>query len=1064
MISIIDFAIQRTRTTLVLLLMVLLVGLLARIAIPIEADPHIEVPVFFIAVPHEGIAPEDAERLLILPIETELRAVAGVKEFNAYAGEGFGHVVVEFDATHDLNRAAQDVRNAVDRAKPKLPSTAEEPVVTEALANDFPLVQIHLQGSVPERVLYNTAIRLKNTLENLTDVLEVRMNGHREEVLEATIDPTLLESYQISAEQLMSTVTRNNRLIAAGALDTAGGRFAVKVPSIIEDAGDAFGLPVKTNGDTVVTLGEISEIRRTFKDRTQYTRFNGEAAITLDVLKRTNANAISASNQVKATVDRLRPDLPAEVQINYGLEQAPFAQRQVTELQGNILTALALVMVLVVAALGLRSGLIVGLAIPTSLLLAVALLYVIGFTFNFMVMFGMLLALGMLIDGAIVVTEYADRKMSEGFDRRAAYSMSAKRMFWPVTASVATTMAAFLPLMFWPGVAGKFMSYLPVTVFTVLAASWLYALVFGPTLGSLFGRAGARDARATATLRQLEDGDPTQLPTITGSYSRLLVHATHHAPATILVTVGLLVSAFVLYGKFGQGMMFLHQAEPMYAQVLIKSQGNLSAAQINRLVQEAEREILPIAGIKSLNVNTRLGGGTRGAQDLIGQLFVELHDESERAHKASEIFEEMRHRTRDLAGIKVEIRPLEQGPPIGKPIQLEFRGHNRAVLASAVRDVRGFVENLQDMRDVEDTLPLPGIEWQLKVDRAQAALFGADVATVGMAVQLVTNGLKVAEYRPDGAEDAVDIRIRYPLSGRGISALGELRVNTAQGLVPISSFVKLTPAPQLRTLRRVDGVAVHRLTADVAPGVLADTKAREIQQWLATQHFDPRLTIQFRGAAEEQDASIAFVQIAFLMALLLMFLLLVTQFNSLYQAGLILFAVVMSTAGVLFGLLIMQQPFSAILTGVGIVALAGIVVNNNIVLIDSYNHLRREHPELDPISQIVRTGAQRLRPVMLTTATTICGLLPMAGNLSIDLVNRTVVYGGQLSQFWVPLAQAIVFGLAFASLLTLVATPAMLALPIHLKRWVCLGRAWARPRRGWLQHKARRKPQLTSGI
>ncbi len=1035
MTSLIDFAIRRTRTTLVMLAMLLVAGVIARLAIPVEADPHVEVPVFFISVPHEGIAPEDAERLLIIPLETELRAVSGIKELNAYASEGFGHLVVEFDARQDLNQAELDIRHAVDRAKPKLPQTAEEPIIREETTAEFPVIQVNVLGNVPERVRYNVALRLRDELERVTGVLEVRLNGHREEVLEAIIDPTLLETYQISSEQLINTVSRNNRLIAAGALDTGEGRFSVKVPSIIEAAEDVFDLPVMANGGAVVTLKDVATIRRTFKDRTSYARVNGQAAISLGIIKRANANVLDTIAGIKAEVDRLRPDLPAQIEIAYTQDQAPFAGRQVTELQGNIITALALVMVLVVAALGLRSGLIVGAAIPTSFLMALILLYAIGFTFNFMVMFGMLLGLGMLIDGAIVVTEYADRKLTEGFDRRAAYTLAAKRMFWPVTASVATTLAAFLPLMFWPGVAGKFMSYLPITVFTVLIGSLLYALVFGPTLGALFGKAGARDEKATASLKLLEDGDPTQLRNITGAYARTLVVATRHAPLTILVTVSLLISAFVLYSKFGQGMMFLHQAEPNYAQILIKSRGNLAAEQINQLVWEAEREVLDVPGILSLNASTQLGGDSRRGADLIGQLFIELHDESQRDLSARQIFEQIRQRTAHLAGVAVEIRGMEQGPPTGKAVQLEFRSQNRALLAPAVRHVRqSLLENMDGLRDIGDSLALPGIEWRLEVDRAQAALYGADVASVGMAVQLVTNGLKIAEYRPDDAEDEVDIRVRYPQDGRGISALDQLRVNTSNGQVPISSFVQLVPAPRVDTIRRVNGMPAHSLSADVAPGVLADTKVREIQQWLSSQTFDPNLTIQFRGADEEQQASIAFVSVAFMFSLLLMFLLLVTQFNSLYQALLILFAVVMSTAGVLFGLLLMQQPFSAILTGVGIVALAGIVVNNNIVLIDSYNHLRREHPELDPISQIVRTGAQRLRPVMLTTATTILGLLPMAANLSIDFVNRTIIYGGQLSAFWVPLAQAIVFGLAFASLLTLVATPAMLALPFHVRR------------------------------
>ncbi len=1035
MTGLIDAALTRTRTTLVILAMLLIAGLLARANFPIEADPQVDVPVFFVTILHEGISPEDSERLLVMPMERELRTVSGVKELNAYASEGYARLIIEFDASYDLGQAQLDVRQAVDRAKPELPGTAEEPIVGEATTDPFPIVQLSLVGDVPERTLHQEAIRIKRKLEGITDVLEVQMSGQREEVLEARIDPALLESYQISMDQLANTFARNNRLIAAGGLDTGEGRFPVKVPSIIERAEDIYDLPVHSDMHGTVTLADIADIRRTFKDRTGFARVNGRPAITLGIQKRVNANLIDTVRQVETLIDQIRPSMPSQIELVYTLNQAPFAERQVRELQGNILTALALVMVLVVAALGLRSGLLVGLAIPTSFLMALILLYAIGFTFNFMVMFGMLLGLGMLIDGAIVVTEYADRKMVEGFDRRAAYALAAKRMFWPVTASVATTLAAFLPLMFWPGVAGKFMSYLPVTVFTVLVGSLLYALVFGPTLGSLFGKAGSRDARTTATLRTLEDGDPTQLGGATGAYARLLRVSTRYAPVTILLTLGLLISAFMLYGKFGQGMIFLSDAEPKFAQVLIKARGNLAPAQANRLVSEIEEQVLEIPGIESLTTNVQLGGSAQQGQDLIGTLFMELYDEDKRALKASDIFEEIRARSAHLVGVSLEIRPLESGPPVGKAVQVELRANDRSMLAPALLRVREQMEGMSGLRDIDDTLPLPGIEWQMRVDRPRAAQLGADVATVGMAVQLVTNGMKLGEYRPDDAEEPVDILVRYPVTGRGLTQLGALRVNTPQGQVPISSFVDITPEPRVDTLRRVDGVPVNAVRADVMPGVLADTKVRELQAWISQQQWDPQLSIRFRGASEEQDASIAFVQVAFGLSLLLMFVLLVTQFNSLYQAVLILFAVVMSTAGVLFGLLILQQPFSAILTGVGIVALAGIVVNNNIVLIDSYNHLRREHPQLDTLDLIIRTGAQRLRPVMLTTGTTILGLLPMAANLSVDLVSRTLIYGGQLSAFWVPLAQAVVFGLAFASLLTLVATPAMLALPYHLKNW-----------------------------
>ena len=414
-------------------------------------------------------------------------------------------------------------------------------------------------------------------------------------------------------------------------------------------------------------------------------------------------------------------------------------------------------------------------------------------------------------------------------------------------------------------------------------------------------------------------------------------------------------------------------------------------------------------------------------------MFIELHEENQRDRSAGAIFQEIRERTDQFAGIAVELMAFEQGPHEGKPIEVQFTAYQRELLDPAVARVRAYMDQLPGLLDIEDTRSLPGIEWTLKVARAQAALYGADVSQVGIAVQLVTNGVKVGEYRPDKADDAVDIRVRYPLGNRGISTLDDLRVTTNAGLVPISNFVERIPAPNVDTLQRVDGIAVEYIRANVADGVLADNQLQIIGQWLADQPIDPRVEIDFRGTNEDQAESMAFVQVAFSLSLLLMFVLLVTQFNSIYQSTLMLLSVVMSTAGVLLGLIVLQAPFSAILSGIGIVALAGIVVNNNIVLIDTYNHIRREHPDLDYIDVIVRTGAQRLRPVLLTTITTIFGLLPLASNFSVDLVNRSIIHGGQMSNFWVPLSQAIVSGLSFATLLTLVVTPAMLAIPVQLQ-------------------------------
>jgi len=1046
--ALVDAAVNRTRTVLLIMFMVLFAGIVSLRAISIESEPYIAIPIYVITVFHEGISPEDGERLLVMPLEFELRSVEGVEEITAYASENVVNLVVEFDIDYDLDEALLDVREAVDRAKQELPSSAEEPIISEESTADFPILQINLVGDqVPERVLYEHAVKLRNKIEGLAEVIDAELQGEREELLEAVIDPMALEAYQISSEELISTIVRNNRLIPAGNIDTGEGRFSVKVPSVIEEAQDLFDLPVKTNAGTVVTLRDVATIKRTFKDRNNYARVNGQRTISINVIKRANANIIDTVDKAKRIVEDYRRELPNQVDVFYSQDQAPFAESQVRELQGNILTALALVMVLVVAAMGFRSGIIVGFGIPVSFLFSVTLLHQIGFTFNFMVMFGMLLALGMLIDGAIVVTEYADRKMVEGFHRKEAYALAAKRMFWPVVASIATTLAAFLPLMFWPGVPGKFMSYLPVTVFTVLIGSLFYALVFGPALGAVFGKAGEDDQKSIDTLKELEEGDPTKLKSITGYYARLLRWTSHHAGIVLILTVGALYSSFVAYGSVGNGVVFFSDAEPKFGRVSVRARGNLSADEANRLVSEVEKVIVAVEGIAAINTNTKTpGGSTRGSPDRIGSIFVELMEENERDITGTEIFETIRDRTKNFAGIMVEIEAMEQGPSSGKPIAIQFGSQNKELLEPAVTRVVEYMSQMEGVRDVDDTRSLPGIEWRLMVDRAQAALFDADVSQVGIAVQLVTNGVKVGEYRPDGADDAVDIRVRFPESERGISALDSLKIKTREGLVPISNFVQRNAMPSVDSIQRIDGVPVKFIRADVGPDVLADDKVKEISEWVESQRFDPRLDITFRGVNEEQSESIAFVGVAFSLSLLLMFVLLVTQFNSLYQAVLILAAVVMSTAGVLVGLIITGKPFSVILTGTGIVALAGIVVNNNIVLIDTYNHIRHQHPNLDYVSVIVRTGAQRLRPVVLTTVTTICGLLPLAMNFSVDLLNRTIVYGGALSNFWVPLSQAIVSGLAFASILTLVATPAMLALPFRFRHFRDIGIAWIKPR------------------
>ena len=1047
--SLLSTAVSHYRSTLCILALFLLAGVYSYRSMPVEAEPEVLVPFVSISVVLDGVSPQDGARLLARPIEQELRSLANLDEIQTTSRESVTYVLAEFDADSvTIDQALVDVRTAVDRAKAEMPEDIEEPVIDEISTSDFPTITLAFtsNGQVHERTIYQTAKFMQREIESLDGVLEARLAGHREEVVEAVINPARLENYNITSSDLINSVLGNHLLVPAGELDTGRGKFSIKVPGLIEVYQDVYDIPVKSTSEGVVTLGDVTDIRRTFKDPKSFTTVNGNPAILLQVDRRSGANQIEVAQAVRQLVSELEGRVPPGVQVTPQFDTSYFSQSMVSEMSGNIATAMALVMVIVVAALGFRSGVLVGLGIPFSLLSSMIALNYLGYTFNFMVMFGMMLALGMLIDGSIVITEFADRKMAEGLSSRAAYQVAVKRMLWPVAASTATTLAAFLPLVFWPGVAGNFMGYLPVTVFWVLAASLCYALFFAPVAGSLMGRS-EMNSDTQAHLKSLESGTPTSLPGITGWYARLLRFLLRRPVLFVLITLIALTQIFSLYGSYSKGVAFFAETEEKYGFVAVRAMGNLSVAETRKLVVEVERRVLQQHGVYATYARGSSGGGAfRGdtAKDEVGSILVELDDPPSIGYSTHKVFEYIRQATADMPGIIVEADAFEGGPPVGKPIQIQLSALDSDSLISSTRRLRGYIEsNVDGLRDVTDTTPLPGIEWEMVVDRARAAQVGVNISEVGRAVQLVTNGVRIGDYRPDDADEEIEIRVRYPQGDRGLLELDSLRVMTPNGSVPISGFVRREAKPAVDVVRRIDGIEVATIKADVQPGILADAKVAEIQQLLKSYPLETGVEYEFRGANEEQQESAAFLSVAFSLALFLMFILLVTQFNSFYQGLLILSAVIMATAGVLLGLLLTGQVFSVILTGIGIVALAGIVVNNNIVLIDTYNYVRKNDRELTPTQAVISASAQRLRPVFLTTGTTILGLLPIAMGASIDIVNRSIVIDGVITSTFQPLASAIVSGLLFSTLLTLLVTPAMLVFPGRL---IELYRIYLQPR------------------
>ncbi len=1030
--DVIELAMLRSRTVVLSLLVILIGGVVAYTTIPKEAEPDIEIPVVYVSIEHDGISPEDAERLLVRPMEQELRSIEGVKEMTANAYEGGANVQLEFDAGIDTKQALQDVREKVDLAQAKLPGETEEPTVNEVKMSRFdPMLVLNLAGDVPERTLTTIAKNLKEKVEGLQGVLEVNLVGTREELMEVVVDPLAMESYGLDQAQIIQFVSRNNRLVAAGALHASEGRFPVKVPGVFESAADVLDMPIKAAGDRVVHFKDIAEVRRTYKDAESVARLNGKPALAIEVVQRSRANVIDTIEEVNRVIEEERAYWPAEIDIVASRDKSKDINDMLTELQNSVLAAVLLVFIVIIGILGIRSALLVGVAIPGSFLMGILLIGSFGVTINMMVLFALIMAVGMLVDGAIVVSEMADRRMAEGESRHDAYSRAAVRMSWPIIASTCTTLAAFLPLALWPGMSGEFMKYLPITLIAVLSASLAMALLFLPTLGAIFGRTGANSDEARRNLAAAETGNLDDVTGFTGKYIRFLRRTLQRPWRGVAGVSGLLVAVYAAFFMFGEGIEYFPDVEQPFGMVDIRARGDLSTAERDRLVQQIEERVLDMPEIKYLYAKT--GTSDQGAEDQIGSLTLNYVDWNAR-RPADDILAEIRERTKDLVGIRIETRKPDPGPPIGKPIRVEFSSRFGDLLDDAVNRARAHLDADGNVVNIEDTRPLPGIEWQIKVDRAEAARFGADVSLVGAMVQLVTNGIKIGEYRPDDSDDEIDIRVRYPEESRNLAQIDELRIPTEQGQVPISTFIEREPAQKVGTIRRTDMRRTIVISADVTAGVLVDDVVRQLKAELPTLGIDPRVSFAFRGSTEDQQEDMDFLARAMLMALAIMAIILVTQFNSIYQAGLILTAVLFSTGGVLLGHLLMGKPFGVIMSSVGVITLAGIVVNNNIVFIDTYNVLRSRGEQ--PFDAILRTCAVRLRPVLLTTVTTIVGLMPMVLGININLIERDVSIGAPSSQWWTQLASSVAGGLAFATILTLMLTPSLLMVQANLlRRW-----------------------------
>ena len=1122
--NLIDYAISHARVFFGILIFIIAAGSSTYISIPKEAVPDVNIPIIYVSLSQKGISANDSERLLVKPIEDEVKTVEGIKEIRSTAYTGGGNVLLEFDAGFDADKAMDDIREKVDRAKGDLPKEADEPTVNEVNISAFPIILISLSGNLPDRTLQDLAENLQDEIETIPSVLEAKIGGRRNEQVDVIIDTLALEGYNINIENLINTVNQNNMMVSAGEQDTGDGSFNIKVPGLYETIDDVLDTPIKTFGDSVITFRDIAKVKRTFEDRKSYANVNGKNSVTIEVSKRVGENIIDTIKKIKEVSVQVTKDFPPSVDISFSQDQSKTIQTMLNSLQNNVIAAIILVLIIILGALGVRSGFLVGVSIPGSFLSGILLLSIMGFTMNIVVLFALILSVGLLVDGAIVIVEYADRKIKEGLTIKESFAGASKKMARPIISSTATTLAAFVPLLFWPGLAGEFMKYLPITLICVLTSSLFMALLFVPVLGTIINtitrvflqfviptllslilfnifsiltnyvdinglkipltiikylaslalfiftfikiipsvykisesinKKQGNISESSKILSSESDVSVITLKGFIGSYAKLINFLLNHPAKVIVSAILILVGVSFTYTKIGSGIEFFPEVEPELAKIVVYARGNLSAKEKRDYVSRVENIILKIQSknnefknIYALSGN--ISDQSEASEDFIGSISLEYNDWDKR-RKSKVILNEILNKTKTIKGIKVESREQEGGPPTGKPINIKLTSPNKSLLLSESYRLKEFIDSYPELINIEDNFPAPGIEWEINVNRKQAAKFGANISTIGNVIKLATNGIKLGEYRPDDSNDSIPLYLRYPSEGRTLDIIQNLRVNTAVGLVPIANFVEIIANNRTGNIVRVNSKNAINIQADLEVGVYADAKVKEMEYVLGINNFppsfrgkpienlkkfnlDPRIKVQLIGENQDQKEAQDFLSKAFAVALFMMLMILLLQFNSFYSGFLILFSVVMSTTGVFIGLMITGQAFSIVMTGVGVIALAGIVVNNNIILIDTFDFLKNKMPTVR--EAIIKTGAQRIRPVLLTTFTTVLGLLPMVTMTNVDFVTREINRGSPDTQWWVQLSTAIVFGLIFATILTLIVTPSALMLRENIKTW-----------------------------
>ncbi|MBN1447251.1 MAG: efflux RND transporter permease subunit [Bacteroidetes bacterium] len=1040
-----NLAVDNRVAVYIIVLIIVVFGFQSYMGLPREAAPDITIPYVIVSVPYPGVSPTDMEGLITQPVEKEFKTLKDVKQITSSSKEGLATIFIEFETGVDIDEALRRVRDKVNTTRPNLPTDILEPIISEINFSEFPILFVNLGGNVGLPRLKEFAKDLQDDIEGVPGVLSADITGALEPEVQINCDVTRLKGYDISFGDVLGAIQNEHITIPGGSLDNGTTDYTVRIPGEYRDPAPIENIIIKMRNGMPIYVRDVADVRFTFEDRTSYARLNDAQVISLPVKKRAGENLVRIAGDVKAIVDAFRETLPKGVSVDVTNDQSIMIEERVYELENSIMTGMFLVILVLFMFFGIKNAILISTAIPLSMLMGFIILSIMGITLNFVVLFSLVLVLGIVVDDAVVVIENIYRHQQEyGENLIVAAKKATSEVAVPVVTATLTTIAAFLPLLFWPGIVGDFMSYLPITLIATMLSSLFVGFVISPVQGSVFINYRREIAKAKRDLEHPSVWrkynpftlayhwvDEKFFPAAQRNYVDVLGWTLRHKGLTLAMTFGLLLFTFVIFGVFNKGVEFFPTTQPSQVTLQITTPPGTPLAVTNEVTKLVEEKMRGLDGYEDMEFRVTNVGSSNNPFDFGGSKIsnkanysLSFYGKDERVQNSFVTVDEIREVTSDIPGADIVVEVQEMGPPVGKAVSIEIAGEDYDKLRMLSQQVQDQIRDIGGLVDLDDDFNAGKPEIQVLVDREKAALLEMSTAQIGGTVRTAVNGSEAAKFRVGEDEYKITVRLKEAQrqNPEDLENLNITFMNKKGKLmaVPLTSVAKVVRTTGVTDIRRKDYKRVVTITAD-AQGRLANDVLKDVRTRLAGFNLPDNYSISFTGQQEEQEEASAFLGQALMVTIFLIFLLMVSEFNSVKVPIVIMVSVLLSLIGVLWGLLITQTPFGIIMTGVGVIALAGIVVKNAIVLLDFAKQKIREGMPLE--EALLEAGRTRLRPVVLTAVSTILGVVPLATGVDIDWRQFTLVIGAESSDFWRPLGIAIISGLSVSTFLTLVVVP-----------------------------------------